>query len=205
MAAKQANKQPEQQSGILINRLNVVGYANVFAASMLPTVAPPIFSLRGSIQKVFFFPPYSLNGGLLRGSTAAHQAKLEELNTSGEITLFGHEFAARMNHTLWIDESFCHHYQPTKKAEQELTRIVNGAIKEAKTALCVGDFKRAEHFSGVAMCADDRRVEPIAIKALIRQVQNDEPGARLMVRLVPAERRKIFDRLLKVYSNLYKG
>jgi len=110
-------------------------------------------------------------------------AELEELRDAEEITLFDAAFPARADYELWVDQSFQWHYEQRGEAERKLRDIADRAIKDAEEAFAGGDFEAAEHLSGVAISADDRRVEPLAIKAAIRRLQGNPAGERLMAEL----------------------
>jgi hypothetical protein len=158
-----------------------VGYANVLNENMLPSVVPPIFRLNGDPSKVFL-PPYSFNANYLCNSTDVPQSELWELRTAGEITLFEDAFPAQVGCELWIDQHFERHYEPVEDADRTLRSIADEAIKGAGEALRRGDNPEAERLSGVAISADDSRVEPLAIKAAIRRLGN-RPGEGLMADL----------------------
>jgi|ERR1035438_8069237 hypothetical protein len=165
-----------------LDDLEIVGYADVLKETMLPSVVPPVFRLKADAQRTLL-PPYHLNAGFLYNATEVPRSELEELGGSREITLFDDSFPAHAGFELWVDQSFKWHYQPLDEAKQELRRIADRAIQIAEDALRKGDLRQAERLSGVAISADDRRVEPLAIKAAIRRIQKNKTGERLMAEL----------------------
>ena len=165
-----------------LDDLEIVGYADVLKETMLPSVVPPVFRLKADAQRTLL-PPYFFNAGFLYNATEIPRSELEELGGSREITLFDDSFPAHAGFELWIDQSFKWHYQPLDEAKQELRRIADRAIQIAEGALRKGDLRQAERLSGVAISADDRRVEPLAIKAAIRRIQKNKTGERLMAEL----------------------
>ena len=165
-----------------LDDLEIVGYADVLKETMLPSVVPPVFRLKADAQRTLL-PPYHLNAGFLYNATEIPRSELEELGGSREITLFDDSFPAHAGFELWVDQSFKWHYQPLDEAKQELRRIADRAIQIAEDALRKGDLRQAERLSGVAISADDRRVEPLAIKAAIRRIQKNKTGERLMAEL----------------------
>jgi hypothetical protein len=182
-----------------LDDLEIVGYANVLKETMLPSVVPPVFRLKADAQRAFL-PPYSFNAGFLCNATEVPQSELEELSDSREITLFDDAFPAHAGFELWVDQSFQWHYQPLDEAEQELRRIAAEAIRKAKVALGKGDLQQAERLSGVAISADDRRVEPLAIKAAIRRIQGNKTGEQLMAELAaPVMEERLFNLLVDHY------
>lgn len=162
--------------------LEIVGYANVFRETMLPTVAPPVFRFKADATMALL-PPYHLNGALVYNATTVSQTELEELRDALEITLFDVPFPAQADHELWIDQSFQPHYQHSAEAHGELGCIATEAIGRAEEALRQGNLPEAERLSGIAISADDRRVEPLAINAAISRLNRDAPGERLMAEL----------------------
>src|ERR1019366_1186500 len=165
-----------------LDDLEIVGYADVLKETTLPSVMPPVFRLKADAQRTLL-PPYHLNAGFLYNATEIPRSELEELSGSREITLFDDAFPAHAGFELWVDESFQRHYQPLDEAEQELRRIAEKTIRSAEDALRRNDLQGTERLSGVAISANDRRVEPLAIKAAIRRIQKNKTGEQLMAEL----------------------
>ncbi|MGD1071552.1 MAG: hypothetical protein ABSB15_15535 [Bryobacteraceae bacterium] len=140
-----------------------------------------MFSLRADSSKAFL-PPYSFNANYLCNSTEVPQSELSELRGAGEITLFEDAFPAQVGYELWIDQHFERHYEPVEDADRTLRSISDEAIKGAEDSLRRGDNPGAERLSGIAISADDNRVEPLAIKAAIRRLES-RPGEDLMAEL----------------------
>jgi hypothetical protein len=185
-----------------LDDLEIVGYANVLKETMLPSVVPPVFRLKADSQRAFL-PPYSFNTGYLCDATEVPQSELEELRDSLEITLFDAPFHAHRDFELWVDQSYQRYYEPRADAERTLRRIADEEIKNAEDALRSGDLPRAERLSGVAISADYKRVEPLAIKAAIRRKQADTGREHLMATLAApflGERR--FNRMVADYCAL---
>jgi|SRR5580658_2033193 hypothetical protein len=84
---------------------------------------------------------------------------------------------------LWIDQAFQWHYQWRHETDRELGCIATEAIRDATEALRLGSLEEAERLSGVAISADDTKLEPLAIKAAIRRIQGHRAGERLMAEL----------------------
>ena len=182
-----------------LDDLEIVGYADVLKETVLPTVVPPVFRLKADSQRAFL-PPYSFNAGFLCNATEVLRSELEELRDSREITLFDNAFPAHASFELWVDQSFQWHYQSWDEAEQELRRIADEAIRNAEDALRRGDLQQAERLSGVAISADDRRVEPLAIKAAICRINGNRTGEQLMAELAAqALKGEPFNRLVGDY------
>jgi hypothetical protein len=182
-----------------VEDLEIVGYADVLKETMLPSVVPPVFRIKAEPQRAFL-PPYSLNAGFLCNATEVPVSELEELRDSREITLIDPEFPARRDFELWIDQSFQLHYQPLDEAERNLRSIATEEIRHAEDAFREGDLRQAERYSGVAISADDKRVEPLAIKAAICRMRSDQSGERLMAKLAaPVLEGRLFNLLVDDY------
>ena len=164
-----------------IEDLEVVGYANVLKETMLPSIVPPVFALKSDPNRAFL-PPYSFNAGLLRNSTEVSESELKHLADAREITLFRVAFSGRAGFELWVDQKFGYHYEPREHANRTLRRIADEAIAAAEESLRNGEHEKAERLCGVAMSANDSRVEPFAIKAAIRRLDG-KPGTDLMAEL----------------------
>ena len=182
-----------------LDDLEIVGYADVLKETMLPSVVPPVFRLKTDAQRAFL-PPYSFNAGFLCNATEVPRSELEELRDSREITLFDNAFTARAGFELWVDQSFQWHYQRLDEVKRKLRAIAEEAIRNAEDALRRDDRQQAERLSGVAISADDRRVEPLAIKAAIRRIQRNSTGERLMAELAaPVMEERLFNLLVDDY------
>ena len=182
-----------------VEDLEIVGYADVLDETMLPSVVPPVFRIKAEPQRALL-PPYSLNAGFLCNATEVPVSELEELRGSHEITLFDAEFPARRDFELWIDQSFQLHYQPLDEAGQNLSRIATEQIGHAEDAFRKDDLGQAERSSGVALSADDARVEPLAIKAAICRIRGDQSGERLMAKLAASVlEERLFNLLVEDY------
>jgi hypothetical protein len=182
-----------------LDDLEIVGYADVLKETMLPSVVPPVFRLKTDSQRAFL-PPYSFNAGFLCNATEVPGSEMEELRDSREITLFDDAFPARAGFELWVDQSFQCHYQRLDEVKRKLRAIAEEAIRNAEDALRRDDRQQAERLSGVAISADDRRVEPLAIKAAIRRIQRNSTGERLMAELAaPVLEERLFNLLVDDY------
>jgi hypothetical protein len=187
-----------------LDDLEIVGYADVLKETMLPGVVPPVFRLKADAQRTLL-PPYHLNAGFLYNATEIPRSELEELSGSREITLFDDAFPAHAGFELWVDESFQCHYQPLDEAERELRRIADEAIRNAEDAVRRGDRQQAERLSGVAISADDRRVQPLAIKAAIRRFDENKAGEQLMAELAaPVLDERSFNVLVNDYYSFLR-
>ena len=182
-----------------LDDLEIVGYADVLKETMLPSVVPPVFRLKADAQRTLL-PPYSFNAGFLYNATEIPRSELEDLSGSREITLFDDAFPAHAGFELWVDESFQWHYQPLDEAKRHLRDIADKAIRSAEGALRRDDLRQAERLSGVAISADDRRVEPLAIKAAIRRIDKNRTGEQLMAELAaPILDERLFNLLVDDY------
>lgn len=182
-----------------VDELEIVGYAEVLKETMLPSVVPPVFRLKTDPRRSLL-PPYSFNGGFVCNAAEVAPRELEALRDAREITLFDDPFPAQPGYELWVDQSFQCHYELRDQAEASLGRIATASIGQAEAALKEGNREEAERLAGVAISADDRRVEPLAIKAAIRRLQGNAAGESLMAELAaPVLEERLFSSLVDGY------
>ncbi len=89
----------------------------------------------------------------------------------------------RADHELWVDQAFDRHYETRHDVEQTLRRIASDSIRQAEAAFAQGRHDEAERPCGIAISADDRRIEPLALKAAIRRTQGNATGESQMAEL----------------------
>lgn len=165
-----------------ITDLGVVGYATVLKDTMVPSVVPPVFRLKTD-PSCILFPPYAFSGGSVWNATEASPHDLERLAERNEITRFERPFPAQGDFELWVDQKMAAHYEPRAKADEALRSIANDSIRDAREAFAGGNQAEADRLCGVALSADDRLVEALAIKAAIRRQRRDAAGERVMGKL----------------------
>ena len=182
-----------------VNELEIVGYAEVLKETMLPSVVPPAFRLRTDPGRALL-PPYSFSGGYLCNATEVAPPELAALRDAREITLFDNPFPAQPGHELWVDQRFAWHYEPRAQVDKTLGQIATDSIRQAGAALKEGKLREAERLCGVAISADDTRVEPLAIKAAIRRMQGNTTGESVMAELAaPVLDERSFTQLVNNY------
>jgi hypothetical protein len=162
-----------------ITDLEIVGYAAVLKETMVPSIVPPVFRLKDA-PSCILFPPYAFAGGSVWNATEASPHDLERLAENSEITRFETPLPAQPDFELWVDEKMEAHYAPRAKAHETLRSIANESIEHAREAFAGGNQAEADHLCGVALSADDRLVEALAIKAAIRRQKKDTAGERVM-------------------------
>jgi len=165
-----------------INALEIIGYANRLTETMRPAVVPPIFRMKSEHGRIFL-PPYVMQEGFVCSAMEKSEADLKQFNEAGEVTLFAPALEARRDHELWITEDGAHRYEPISDAETKLREIATKNIAAAVSALQDGDDAAAKKFCRIALCADDRLIEPLAISAAIARRQIDRGTERLMAKL----------------------
>lgn len=184
-----------------VENLNIVGYANVLDETMLPSVVPPIFSLRSDPNR-HFLPPYSFNAGFLCNATEVPDSEIQALRNDGEITIFSDAIPARAGFELFVDQDFQHHYEARQIADKWLLDIANKNILEAEEAFHLELFDKADHLASVAISADDRLLAPLVIKAAVYRVRGDHAGERLMAKIaLPAMSDSLFRRCVDAYDS----
>jgi len=190
------------KSPVPVDNLEIVGYANVLLDTMLPSVVPPVFRLRSDPGQVFV-PPYVFNAGHLCNATILPASEFEALKSNREITLFdGAPLPAQRDFELWLDQARDVHYEPRIEAHAALLTLAKEHIQKAEQALKGGKTSEAERLSGIASCADDRLLEPLAIKAALRRLRKDGTGEGLMIKLAASKMTEaVFRRLVDFYCS----
>ncbi|MDP3000886.1 MAG: hypothetical protein Q8N47_25610 [Bryobacterales bacterium] len=182
-----------------MNDLEIIGYAEVLRETMLPSVVPPVFRLKADHQRALL-PPYSFNAGFVCNATEVPAQELDALRDAHEITLFDDALPAQPGYELWVDQGFAYHYERRDQADANLGRIAAASIGQAEAALKAWNLEEAERLAGVAISADDRRVEPLAIKAAIRRREGNATGESLMADLAaPVLAERLFSLLVDGY------
>ena len=165
-----------------VKDLNIVGYANVLPASMLPSIVPPIFNLRNDPSR-FFLPPYTFKAGCLCGAAEVLKPELIGLQRDREITLFPEILEAKSGYELFVDQEFQCQYMLRAEADAWLAAIAEKSVAEAETALRLGDLDKADRLAGVALSADDRKVTPLVLLGAVHRARGDQEGEHLMASL----------------------
>ena len=177
----------------------MIGYATVLKDTMLPSPVPPVFRLRSDPDRILF-PPYHFADGCVWNATEGDPHDLKRLGENDEVTLFDHPYPAQPDFDMWIDLQRQPHYEPRAQARETLRNIARENIHKASRALVEGDLTEADRFCGVALSADDRLVEALAIKAAICIKNNDATGARVMEKLAShTMTSEAFQQLIKSY------
>jgi len=184
-----------------VSDLEVIGYGNVLTSTMLPSVEPPVYRFRDDPDQILV-PPFSLHGNLVIGATIISGQEAETLAFRGEITLFATPLTAQPGFVLWIDLDGEVRYELRRVAEAELGRIADEALARAEHEF-LRDLNAAEHWSGVALSADDRRIEPVALKAAVLIQRGDRAGAEYLATLLPpSATRRTFEKLVQEYLSM---
>lgn len=179
--------------------LEVIGYATVLKDTMLPSPVPPVFRLRSDQDRILF-PPYHFADGCVWNATEGDPHDLKRLRENDEVTLFDHAYSAQPDFDMWIDLERQPHYEPRAQARETLRNIARENIQTARQAFAAGEFEEADRFCGVALSADDRLVESLAIKAAICRKRNDPTGERVMEKLAShTMTSEAFQQLIKSY------
>jgi hypothetical protein len=187
-------------SAILVEQLEVIGYADPRQSGMLPSIVPPIFRFREQPGRILV-PPFSLSAGFLCGASEVDHLEIQELRDAGDVVLFGDQFGAETDYELWIDESHIHHYEARTTARRHLQNVAVQSIQQAKAAFRDGRLAESERFCSAAISADDKFIDAFVLKAAIRRRQQDLEGAWLMARLIsPYLNELSFERLVDGYT-----
>jgi hypothetical protein len=149
---------------------------------------------------MIFAPPFTTFNGVIQGGFPCLQRELDEWAQRGKVTLIEPALPARTDYEVWVDEAMRPHYGPIKEVWEFLNAFCDNCIKEGTKALRNGDFEKADHYAGLALCANDRRVESLAIRYIVRGYQGKGTSLKVIKRLVAEGRTEEFEGLVKEYG-----
>lgn len=162
--------------------LEIIGYANRLNASMLPAVVPPVFRVKVESDRILL-PAFVIHQGFVCDATERLFTEAGHLVDAAEITLFKKPLDAQRDFELWIGLGEIPHYEPIPDAKFKLRKIALEHIGLAEAALRNKDFARAEDYCRIALCADDKIIDSLAISAAIARRTGDPGSERLMEKL----------------------
>lgn len=164
---------------VVIERLLVIGYADVLSDTVLPSIVPPIFAMTTDPDAILL-PPFQIQGDSVWNAKVVSRAEAEAMQSAQEITLFDQPLLARVDHQMYVDLDFRHYYLPKERVDTALAEIAGRNFQLAQAAFQRGDLENAEKHAGIAFCADDRNISPLVIKAAIRRLRGNRAGEQLM-------------------------
>ena len=162
--------------------LEIIGYANRLNASMLPAVVPPVFRVKAEPDRILL-PAFVIHQGFVCDATERLFSEVRHLADAAEITLFKKPLDAQRDFELWIGSDENPHYEPIPDAKLKLREIALEQIRLAEVALRNGDFAGAEDYCRIALCADDKIIDSLAISAAIARRTKDPGSERLVEKL----------------------
>lgn len=165
-----------------IKSLEIVGYADRPSDLMLPAVVPPVFRVKAAPHRILL-PPYAIRSGQVCDALERTNDDLAVLEDAGEITMLAEPKDARIDHELWVGLDKAVHYEPIPEASAKLREIAVGHASRAAEALQADDLENAENLCRVALSADDRLMDPIAISAAITRRRGNKGDEKLMGKL----------------------
>ena len=185
---------------IPIASLDVIGYATSLSEAMVPTIVTPVFRLRDD-PETFLFPPFVIHCGQVCDGSMGSAEEFERFAARRKVTTIPDPFCAQRDHELWIDADMAPQYDPIDVADEKLGKISSDHINAAKLALKKGAVEEADQLAGVALCADDRLLEPLAIPAAASRHQGHTDDVELMALLAaPRYSQDVFDTMVRRYD-----
>jgi len=150
---------------IEIKGLEIIAYADKLSSEFVPKVVPPIFY--NPSEKVIIPPPFHLEGEFVStdnviGGYQDYETMIKDWTSRFNITLINPKIPAQPNHELWIDEKMKPHYDTFEEAERIFLEKSKDYCRQGLEHLTSGNLKAARKSYGRALCADDRRSEPLA-------------------------------------------
>lgn len=167
-------------NAIPLSQLDVVGYADVLPAGHGPVVVPPVFCTRTEPAR-YHVPPFQIAGNWLLDPQVISRNEADELACQGELTLpDGFRREAQPDHRLWVDLDGILRYEPALVVGQQLQARFRQQLDIAEAALRAGELERAEKAAGIALAAQDRAVEPMALLAACHALRGEGAEVALM-------------------------
>jgi hypothetical protein len=193
------NKQPVQ-----LDELDIIGYAEALDDGKGPAVVPPVFRDPQHPDQCFV-PPFRIAENWLIDPQCLSLAEVKDLAADERITLLpGPSLPAQPGHRLWVDLEGQVHYEPAPEATRSLRKICNEHLNAATAALRQGEIDRADEEAGIALAADDTKLEPNALVAACHALRAEEKELLFMRESVEAEgfRLETFALLLESYMEM---
>lgn len=166
-----------------VSSLEIIGYADVLTEDLRPAVVPPVFRRRDAPFSILV-PPYTFNNGrYVCDATEISPAELDTLESRREVTRLPSVFAAARDHELWIGRTGDVHYEPRREARRHLEAIAKEAIEKARRAFVSRIFDEAERESSIAILADHRSLDALAIKIAVATARGNDSEKRVLLGL----------------------
>ena len=165
-----------------ITTLEVIAYASRLTDSMLPAVVPPVFRMKGASARILL-PPFTMRDDMLHDATEVTETHLKAIDEAGEVTFLEQPLDARPDFELWVELDGTVRYEPVRDASTTLRAFAMERVQLAMDALAANDLGGAANHSRIALNADDRLMEPLAISAAIARRKNQKGEERLMEKL----------------------
>ena len=153
-----------------LNKLDVVGYANVLTDDTVPSVVAPIFRHKDNKQE-YLFPPFTIDNNQLLNSTVSTERDFQRLINESRVTSLPAPVPAKSNYELWIDEKMEARYERATRAHKNLTGLAVKYTEQAEEKLQKGLLEDADFLCSRAISAKENYIEAWAIKAAIRKKQ----------------------------------
>jgi len=182
-----------------LHELDVVGWNDVLEEASLPSIVAPVFARRDAPERILF-PPFRIVEDLVVGGTATNRTDWDELVFLGRASALESPVRARAEHELWLDLDGNPRYEPRRKAREHLKELAEGFLNDARKALAEGRVDDALRWAQQAFNANDRLVDPLAIKAAVRLSEGADDEVELLAELAGVScSRKLFDQVIKAF------
>lgn len=162
-----------------LSELEIIGYADCLSGEFVPQVVPPIFRQRGADDRLVM-PPFLIEGEEVTEADAGFASDLKRAVLRGQATRLDTIIAARPGHSLWVDESFEPHYEPSEIVVKKLRAIAQSRARKAQEALAKGHAERAMRLAQTAISADDGCLNAILVKALVHRLEGDQASVEIL-------------------------
>jgi hypothetical protein len=163
------SKQP-----VPLEQLEVIGYAEVLPEGKGPAVVPPVFRDHPDPSRCFV-PPFRIAENWLINPQCVSFTEVQHLANAESLTLFkGAPLPAQAGHKLWVDVNSGVHYEPGSTANRHLQAIYEQRLDAATAALRQGRIDEAEEEAGIALAADETKLESDALLAACHALRGEQ-------------------------------
>lgn len=186
-----------------IENLEVIGHHDVFDEDWLPTRACPLYKLRGQDLYVHEF---TVVGDEVEFDEFENSSRLDYWVDREWVTVFPNKevFAAKPNHTLFIDHGMIAKYEPTDVVRAAFEKISIDCREAAIKALSDLDIKTANENAHKAHMIDSIDIRNIAMTATVGRLKGNKAREGRMIDVADqrgeqAEFKRYFDTYLALW------
>jgi hypothetical protein len=164
---------------VVINELEIVGYAGAFSVGTLPRVVAPIFRFKNDQEK-YIFPPFKLISDQVVGGVVGNVGNFQRLLAHGDGTQLRNVILPRSESVLWIENGNIPHYQAAAEHIRNWRAEARKKYREAKLALAREDLPDAQLLARHAFALDERYWQALALQSAVDIRMGNSQGAEAL-------------------------